>query len=100
MKDKLKQLLKRFNNFYLFFGAGFVVWMLFFDSNDMYDQYLLHKKIDQLEEDRRFYQQNIVELKKEMKELQTSPKQLEKFARERYKMKKPKEDVFVIVKED
>ena len=97
MKDKLKQLLKRFNNFYLLFGAGFIVWMLFFDSNDMYDQYLLHKKIDQLEEDKRFYQRNMMELKKEMKELQTSPKQLEKFAREKYKMKKPKEDVFVII---
>jgi cell division protein DivIC len=100
MKDKLKQLLKRFNNFYLLFGAVFIVWMLFFDSNDMYDQYLLHKKIDQLEQDRKFYKQNIVELKKEMKELQTSPKQLEKFAREKYKMKKPKEDVFVIVTEE
>ena len=100
MKHKLKQFLKRFNNFYLLFGAGFIVWMLFFDSNDMYDQYLLHKKIDQLEEDKLFYKQNITELKKEMKELQTSPKQLEKFAREKYKMKKPKEDVFVIVEEE
>lgn len=100
MKDKLKQLLKRFNNFYLLFGAGFIIWMLFFDSNDVYDQYLLHKKIDQLEVDKQFYKQNIVELKKEMRELQTSPKQLEKFAREKYKMKKPKEDVFVIVEEE
>ncbi len=97
MKTKLKQLFNRFNNFYALFGTIFVLWMLFFDSNDMYDQYLLNKKISQLEVDRHFYQKNIVELKKEMKELQTSPKQLEKFAREKYKMKKPKEDVFVIV---
>ncbi len=97
MKTKLKQLFNRFNNFYILFGATFVLWMLFFDSNDMYDQYLLNKKISQLEVDKQFYQQNIVELRKEMKELQTSPKQLEKFAREKYKMKKPKEDVFVIV---
>ncbi len=99
MKDKLKFLLNKFNNFYLLFGAVFIIWMLFFDSNDAYDQYLLHKKIAQLEDDKQFYQQNIGELKKEMKELQASPKQLEKFAREKYKMKKPKEDVFVIVTE-
>lgn len=97
MIGKLKQLLNKFNNFYILAGGIFVLWMLFFDSNDMYDQYLLNKKISQLEEDKQFYQKNIVELKKEMKELQTSPKQLEKFAREKYKMKKPKEDVFVIV---
>jgi cell division protein FtsB len=100
MKDKLKYLLKRFNNFYLLFGAVFILWMLFFDSNDVYDQYLLNKKIAQLEADKQFYQQNIGGLRKEMKELQTSPKQLEKFAREKYKMKKPKEDVFVIVDEE
>lgn len=97
MKTKLKLLFSRFNNFYILFGTIFVLWMLFFDSNDMYDQYLLNKKISQLEADKDYYQQNIGELRKEMKELQTSPKQLEKFAREKYKMKKPKEDVFVIV---
>jgi len=99
MIAKLKQLFNQFNNFYILAGVIFILWMLFFDSNDMYDQYLLNKKISQLEADKQFYQKNIIELKKEMKELQTSPKQLEKFAREKYKMKKPKEDVFVIVTE-
>ncbi|MCU0390251.1 MAG: septum formation initiator family protein [Thermoflexibacter sp.] len=99
MLGKLKQLLKKFNNFYLLFLTGFIVWMLFFDSNDIYDQYQLHKKINQLEQDKLFYKENIVQLRKEMKELQTNSKQLEKFAREKYKMKKPKEDVFMIVEE-
>ena len=35
-----------------------------------------------------------------MEELKTNPKNLEKFAREKYLMKKDNEDIFVIVKKN
>jgi cell division protein FtsB len=71
--------------------------MLFFDGNNIYEQIQTQKKISQLEQDKTYYKESILSLQKEIKELQANPKQLEKFAREKYKMKKPKEDVYVIV---
>lgn len=97
MIGKLKQLFNRFNNFYLLFLTVFAVWMLFFDGNNIYEQIQTQRKISQLEQDKTYYKKNILALQKEIKELQANPKQLEKFAREKYKMKKPKEDVYVIV---
>lgn len=97
MISKLKQLFNRFNNFYLLFLTVFAVWMLFFDGNNIYEQIQTQKKISQLEQDKTYYKESILSLQKEIKELQANPKQLEKFAREKYKMKKPKEDVYVIV---
>lgn len=97
MIGKLKRLFNRFNNFYLLFLTVFAVWMLFFDGNNIYEQIQTQKKISQLEQDKAYYKKNILSLQKEIKELQANPKQLEKFAREKYKMKKPKEDVYVIV---
>ncbi|SFF02827.1 FtsB family cell division protein [Thermoflexibacter ruber] len=97
MISKLKQLFNRFNNFYLLFLTVFAVWMLFFDGNNIYEQIQTQKKISQLEQDKMYYKESILSLQKEIKELQANPKQLEKFAREKYKMKKPKEDVYVIV---
>ncbi|GAB4118648.1 MAG: septum formation initiator family protein [Thermoflexibacter sp.] len=97
MIGKLKQLFNRFNNFYLLFLTVFAVWMLFFDGNNIYEQIQTQKKISQLEQDKTYYKESILALQKEIKELQSNPKQLEKFAREKYKMKKPKEDVYVIV---
>ncbi len=99
MISKLKQLFNRFNNFYLLFLTVFAVWMLFFDGNNIYEQIQTQKKIHQLEQDKAYYQKGLLSLQKEIKELQSNPKQLEKFAREKYKMKKNKEDVYVIVEE-
>ena len=96
----LRPWLQKFNNFYILFTVGFVVWMSFFDSNDIYSQIQMKKKIEKLETDKIYYQQQMQELTKEMKELQTSPDQLEKFAREKYRMKKPKEDVFILDKKE
>lgn len=97
--DKLRGLLGKLNNFYLIFAMLFVVWMAFFDSNDLYSQYLLHHKIEQLNREKAFYEQQVKQLKDENRALRENPKLLEKFAREKYRMKKPGEDVYLIVKE-
>ena len=73
--------------------------MLFFDSNDFLSEYQMHSKVQELEKDKRFYLEKIEEVKKDRRELVSNPKLLEKFAREKYLMKKPSEDVYVIVEE-
>lgn len=73
--------------------------MLFIDSNDLLNQYLLRRKLKNLKDQKQFYIKKIEEVKKDREELLNNPSLLEKFAREKYLMKKKGEDVFVIVEE-
>ena len=74
--------------------------MAFFDSNDLFTQYKMSKKINNLESQREFYIQRIEEVRKDREELLNNPELLEKFARENYLMKKPTEDIYIIVEEE
>jgi cell division protein DivIC len=96
MKSKLKRLFIQLRGFYVLFALCFVLWMLFFDGNNIYEQYLSHKKIKDLEQEKEFYYKGIETLKKDIKELSTSPELFEKFAREKYMMKKPNEDIYIV----
>ncbi len=87
-------------NFYFLVGAFFLVWMLFIDSNDFYSQFKKRKKLRELERQKEYYIQKIEEVQKDRHELLSDDKLLEKFAREKYLMKRDKEDLYVIVAED
>ncbi|MBA9079516.1 FtsB family cell division protein [Rufibacter quisquiliarum] len=91
---------KFFRSFYFFTLLGFLVWMLFFDSNDFITQFQTSQKLAQLEEERDYYLEKIAEVEKDRKELMSNPELLEKFAREKYLMKKPTEDLYIIVEKD
>ena len=86
-------------SYYFVASLFFLLWMLFFDSNDFITQYQMYNKVKALEQDKKHYLGEIDKVKKDRKELLSNPKLLEKFAREKYLMKKPAEDVFVIVEE-
>jgi len=87
-------------NFYFVTTAVFLVWMLLFDTNDLISQVKLWRQVRKLEEEKVHYAKEVQKVKKEREALMGSPQLLEKFARERYLMKKTTEDVFVIVKEE
>ncbi|WP_066832413.1 FtsB family cell division protein [Rufibacter ruber] len=91
---------KFFRSFYFFTLLGFLVWMLFFDSNDFITQFQTSQKLAQLEEERDYYLEKIAEVEKDRKELMSNPELLEKFAREKYLMKKPTEDLYIIVEKE
>lgn len=84
-------------SFYFFAGLGFLVWMFVFDANDFVKQYDMYQKWRELQTEKQYYLDNIEVVKKERAELLSSPELLEKFAREKYLMKRPGEDVFVLV---
>jgi cell division protein FtsB len=95
----MKRLFYLFKNKFFWVTAAFLVWMLFFDKNDLLSQYEYHSQVVKLKKDCNFYSTETAKVEKDMSELSTNPEQLEKFAREKYLMKKDNEDVFVIVKE-
>lgn len=86
-------------NIYFIFSVCFILWMLFLDSNDLRTQFRISGQLKELEQEKEFYQKKIEEVKKDRKELMSNDELLEKFAREKYLMKRPSEDVYVIVNE-
>jgi len=75
----------------------FLVWMTFFDRNDFISQYSYKQELNKLEVDKEYYKLQIEENKQSIHELMSDPANLEKFAREKYHMKKDDEDVFLII---
>ncbi|HSZ26219.1 MAG TPA: septum formation initiator family protein [Cytophagaceae bacterium] len=88
---------KFFKSFYFLVSLSFLIWMIFFDPNDFISQYQMRGKLKDLEDGKLYYQEKIVEVEQEREALLKDDKKLERFARENYLMKKPSEDVYVIV---
>lgn len=95
----MNRLLELIRNKYFLSVAAFVVWLLFFDKNDVIAQYEYRSEVNKLQEEKDFYVREIAKVKKDLNELNTNLNTAEKFAREKYFMKKDNEDIFVIVKE-
>ena len=91
--------LKYTRNFYFIFTVLFILWMVFIDSNDIMTQFTLRSKLSDLEEQKEFYQERKEKIKAEGEELLSNYELLEKFAREKYLMKRKSEDLYVIVEE-
>ncbi len=100
LKRLLVKLVPILKNKYYLASIIFLVWIAFFDRNDFITQYEYRKTLNNLERDKAYYQEEIVKIKEDLKELTTNQKQLEKFAREKYLMKKDDEDIFILVPED
>ncbi|MEJ2904324.1 FtsB family cell division protein [Pedobacter panaciterrae] len=95
----MNRFLELLRNKYFLSVAAFVVWMLFFDKNDVIAQYEYRSQVSKLQEEKDFYVKEIAKVKKDLNELNTDLNTAEKFAREKYFMKKDNEDVFVIINE-
>ena len=83
-------------NKYVFTSVAFVLWLSFFDENRMIDQVRGTHKVSQLEESMEFYQNEIRNSREDLNVLATNQQRLERFAREKYLMKKDNEDIFVL----
>lgn len=78
----------------------FLVWMTFFDENNFISQVQNQLKLSELEADKEHYVSEIEQSAEDLKLLQNDKALLEKFARERYLMKKKDEDIFVFTTEE
>ena len=73
----------------------FIIWMIFFDSNSLLVHNDLNNDINKLNQQKRYYNNEIEKDKKELNMIQTDTG-LEKYAREKLYMKKDNEDIFII----
>ncbi|SHI68353.1 FtsB family cell division protein [Flavobacterium terrae] len=90
-----KPWLKFLGNRYFLVSLFFVVWMLFLDNYSYLDHRVLNKEIDELEDNKSYYQEEIKKDKGQIKKLK-NPAQIEKYAREKYYMKRENEDIYII----
>jgi cell division protein FtsB len=87
-------------NKYFITGLAFVVWMVFFDQESFIDQFRLSRTLKNLESQKTYYQEEIEKTRGAINVLETDTAHLEKYAREKYFMKKDNEEVFVIIEEE
>ena len=91
--------LKFLGNRYTLVLILFVIWMLFLDNQSLWDQRLLNKQIDELEDNKTYYKEEIAKDERSIKSLK-NPGETERYAREKYYMKKDSEDIYIIDIED
>lgn len=97
ISERLKFIPKWMKNPFLIIGIFFIVWMIFFDENNLSAQWKLNSKLNALNTQIDYYNQQIAQTKTELYELRTNSETKEKFAREHYFMKRDNEDVFVFI---
>ena len=87
------------SNIYVLVLTIFMVWMLFFDTNSLLIHRELRKEIDKLEKQQEFLKNEISKDRAIIEKL-SDPKELEKFAREQYYLKRKNEEIYLIEYED
>jgi len=87
---------KIFKNKYVLSLIVFVVWISFFDRNDLFTQWDRKQELQKLETSTAFYEKEIANTKKDLMDLNNKPAILEKFAREKFYLKRPDEDLFLV----
>ena len=93
---KIKINLSVFKNKYIIALLLFIVWMLFFDPKDFSLITGRIEKLNELQKSEKHLAQKISETRQELSLLKTSAQTIEKYAREKYLMKKDNEDLFIV----
>ena len=91
---------KPLRNRYAMSALGLLVWIMLFDRHDLWSTWKNQRELSRMEEKREWYAAEIARIREQHLELTSDPGLLEKFARERYLMKRPNERVFVLVAEE
>ncbi len=84
-------------NKYILTLLVFLVWIILLDPNNLISRVRELKTRNRLEREKEYYMGRIEEDRRKLDELRTSNENLEKYAREQYRMKRPDEDLFIIV---
>jgi len=94
-KKNKRQWMRYISNRYVLVTLFFIVWILFLDNYSRLNHRILDKEIDELEENKEYYQNEIKRDSQNIKLLK-NPDQVEKYAREKYYMKRDSEDIYII----
>jgi len=94
---KDNKVIKILKNKYFIAFLIFLVWLMFFDENNLMAHRRNKKRLATLKEQQIYYKEKIAADKQKIEELRSGQENLEKYAREQFLMAKPDEDIFIIV---
>ena len=98
--DKLRNIInllpKPLRNKYLILLLLFIFWIIFLDDYNLINQNKMKNNVDDLKEQKEFYISEIKSDSTELSNLKNDSEEQEKFAREKFLMKKDNEDIFII----
>lgn len=92
----MKPIVRGITNKYFLASVFFIVWMFFFDHNDILLGFKRRQELNELKDKKEYYQERIKTTREELKQLKQNASSLEKVAREKYMMKKDNEELFII----
>ncbi len=98
-KPVLVKILPYLKNRYVVTLAAALIWLGFFDRNDFITTWSYHSKLQSLRKEKAYYEDEIKKYTDDLNNLITNRHNMEKYAREKYFMKRDNEDVFVIINE-
>jgi cell division protein DivIC len=93
----IKPFIRVLRNKYILTSILFVVWVGLFDANNLIERFKEMKALKQLKDDKTYYEEKIREDRRKLNELETDKQSLEKYAREQYMIKRPDEDLFIVL---
>lgn len=94
-----KRWVRILSNTYILILIFFIVWMFFFDTNSYFIHRELNEDIESLENTKELYQDEIRK-DREFIEKMSDSNEMEKYAREKYYLKKDNEDIYIIQNAD
>ena len=92
-----KNIFNFFKNKFILTIVVFIVWVVLFDSNNIVDRVKDIRNLKEFRREKTYYLEKIKSDSLKLNELKTNNKNLEKFAREQYLMKKDNEDIFIVI---
>jgi cell division protein FtsB len=91
----IKKIIPFVANRYFVAILAFVLWMLFFDQRDFFTQRDRAAELEKLEQAKAYYQKEISTTQEQLNNLQSNPGAVEKYARERYLLRRDGEEVYL-----
>jgi len=99
LKEYYNKLPSFVKNKFVLVSVALLIWLAFFDSNNWIKQIRLQSEISDLKEQKEYYLREIQKDSIALFDLTNNQETQEKFAREKYLMKKENEDIIVIIKD-
>lgn len=95
--EKLGKILK---NRYVLILVLFIIWLTFFDQDNLLRQFKLTRELNEARDKQEYYSSEFEKDSILLHQLESDPEVMEKMAREKYLMKKDDEKIFLIVEEE
>ena len=92
--------LKIVSNKFVIASILFLTWIIFFDENSIVAHTESKQQLHDLKAKKEYYKERIASDRQKLEDLSQGKEELEKFAREQYRMSKPDEDVFIVEEEE